>query len=173
MPRSRSRVCLQDGLKLDLNSLARKGFVQRGCYSGVRGIRWTHSYLGGSRISADFCRSKRRVIGLAETGGRPQPVYFAGGSAETLRRSSVVFCLPLHRPASFCPVAPSGCEALLQPSSVGTPGRVCVAIPRPRQPSPSWKIQTQYTAMCDRRARSHPGSASLATPAVAPTPSMH
>jgi hypothetical protein len=57
MPRSRSRVCLQDGLKLDLNSLARKGFVQRGCYSGVRGIRWTHSYWGevaSALISADL-----------------------------------------------------------------------------------------------------------------------
>ena len=40
--------------------------------------------LGGSRISADFCRSKRRVIGLAETGGRPQPGYFPGGSAEIM-----------------------------------------------------------------------------------------
>jgi hypothetical protein len=53
MSRSRNRVCLQDGLKLDLNSLARKGFVQRGCYSGARGIRWTHS--GASAlISADL-----------------------------------------------------------------------------------------------------------------------
>jgi hypothetical protein len=46
MPRSRSRVCLQDGLKLDLNRLTRKGFIRRGCYCGVRGIKWTNSYWG-------------------------------------------------------------------------------------------------------------------------------
>jgi hypothetical protein len=57
MSRSRNRVCLEDGLKLDLNSLARKGFVQRGRYSGVRGIRWTPSYWGevaSALISADL-----------------------------------------------------------------------------------------------------------------------
>jgi hypothetical protein len=38
MARPRQRVCLQDGLKLDLNRLARKGFVQHGANIGVRGI---------------------------------------------------------------------------------------------------------------------------------------
>jgi hypothetical protein len=46
MPRPRERVCLQDGLKLDLNRLARKGFVQHDANIGVRGITWTHSYWG-------------------------------------------------------------------------------------------------------------------------------
>ena len=46
MPRDRQRVCLQDGLKLDLNRLARHGCVQCGRYSGPTGIRWTHSYWG-------------------------------------------------------------------------------------------------------------------------------
>jgi hypothetical protein len=56
MPRSRSRVCLQDGLKLDLNRLTRKGFVQRNCDSGVCGIKWTNSYWGDAfaLISADL-----------------------------------------------------------------------------------------------------------------------
>jgi hypothetical protein len=30
MPRPRERICLQDGLKLDLTRLARKGFIKRG-----------------------------------------------------------------------------------------------------------------------------------------------
>jgi hypothetical protein len=57
MGRSRSRVCLQDGLKLDLNRLARQGFVRRGARSGPIGIRWTHSYWGeiaSGTISADL-----------------------------------------------------------------------------------------------------------------------
>jgi hypothetical protein len=41
------RVCLQDGLKLNLNRLARNGFVQSGAKIGVRGIQWTYSYWGG------------------------------------------------------------------------------------------------------------------------------
>ena len=46
MARSRERVCLQDGLKLDLNSLARRGSVKRGANIGARGITWSHSYWG-------------------------------------------------------------------------------------------------------------------------------
>jgi hypothetical protein len=57
MPRPRERVCLQDGLKLDLNRLARKEFIKLGANIGGRGITWTHSYWGDiatSIISADM-----------------------------------------------------------------------------------------------------------------------
>jgi hypothetical protein len=57
MPRSRQRACLQDGLKLDLNSLARKGFVRRGLRTSGKGIVWVHSYWGeiaSGTISADM-----------------------------------------------------------------------------------------------------------------------
>jgi hypothetical protein len=60
MPRPRQRVCLQDGLKLDLNRLARKGFIKRGANIGGRGITWTHSYRGeiaNGIISADMSGS--------------------------------------------------------------------------------------------------------------------
>jgi hypothetical protein len=46
MPRQRDRVCLQDGLKLDLNRLARRGFIKPGANIGLRKITWTHSYWG-------------------------------------------------------------------------------------------------------------------------------
>jgi hypothetical protein len=48
---------LQDGLKLNLNRLARKGFVKNGANIGLRGITWTHSYWGdvaSGMISADM-----------------------------------------------------------------------------------------------------------------------
>lgn len=57
MPKRRQRVCLQDGLKLDLSQLARKGFVKWGNSIGPRGITWTHSYWGEIAtgiISADM-----------------------------------------------------------------------------------------------------------------------
>jgi hypothetical protein len=46
MPRTRSRVCLQDGLRLDLNRLARKGYIKFGANIGMRGIVWNHPYWG-------------------------------------------------------------------------------------------------------------------------------
>ena len=50
MARDRQRVCLQDGLKLDLNRLARQHIILRGgSTSGVH-IEWNHSYWG--RIDA-------------------------------------------------------------------------------------------------------------------------
>src|ERR1700757_5054139 len=46
MPRPRHRVCLQDGLKLDLNLLARKGFIKFGADIGARRISWSNSHRG-------------------------------------------------------------------------------------------------------------------------------
>jgi hypothetical protein len=42
MSRPRQRVCLQDGLKLDLNQLARQGFIKFGADIGARGILWSN-----------------------------------------------------------------------------------------------------------------------------------
>ena len=41
MPRYRQRVCLQDGLKLDINKLARQGLFQPGVKVGPVTIGWT------------------------------------------------------------------------------------------------------------------------------------
>jgi hypothetical protein len=45
MPRPCQRVRLESGLKLDLNRLARRGFIQPGAYKGSR-MSWTNSYTG-------------------------------------------------------------------------------------------------------------------------------
>jgi hypothetical protein len=52
MPRPRQRACLQDGLSLNLNRLARQGFVRPGAATGPVGINWTDSYSGEVRASA-------------------------------------------------------------------------------------------------------------------------
>jgi hypothetical protein len=57
MPRSRYRVCLQDGLNLNLNHLARKGFLKFGANIDARGISWSNSRQGEIArgiISADM-----------------------------------------------------------------------------------------------------------------------
>jgi hypothetical protein len=59
MARPRSRACLQDGLKLDLNQLARQGFIQFGADIGPRVISWSNSHQGqiaSGVISADMSK---------------------------------------------------------------------------------------------------------------------
>lgn len=46
MPRPRQRVCLEQGLKLDLSKLTRQGWVQPGAKTGPHLIRWTYIYTG-------------------------------------------------------------------------------------------------------------------------------
>jgi hypothetical protein len=46
MPKSGWRVRLENGLKLDLNELARRGFVTPGAATGPIGICWTSDYCG-------------------------------------------------------------------------------------------------------------------------------
>jgi hypothetical protein len=57
MSRPRHRVCLQDGLKLDLNQLARQGFIKFGSNIGARRISWSNSLIG----------EKLRAASLAQT----------------------------------------------------------------------------------------------------------
>ncbi len=57
MARPRQRVCLQEGLHLNLNQLARAGFIERGANTGERQIRWTHPQWGliaSGFVSADM-----------------------------------------------------------------------------------------------------------------------
>lgn len=46
MPRPLQRVRLASGLKLDLNRLARRGFIQPGAYTEPVGIGWINNYSG-------------------------------------------------------------------------------------------------------------------------------
>ena len=57
MPRSRQRICLQEGLKLDINFLARRGLIASGSATGPQSIRWVNSNgqeIASGWISADM-----------------------------------------------------------------------------------------------------------------------
>lgn len=58
MPRPRHRACLQDGLSLNLNRLARQEFIRPGAATGPVGISWTNRYfneeVAGGLITADM-----------------------------------------------------------------------------------------------------------------------
>jgi hypothetical protein len=57
VPRPCQRVLLESGLKLDLNWLARRGFVQQGAVTGPIGIQWTAGdgeLIASAIIAADM-----------------------------------------------------------------------------------------------------------------------
>ena len=57
MPRSRQRICLQDGLKLDIHLLTRRGLITPGSAAGPHAIRWVNSdgeVIASGWISADM-----------------------------------------------------------------------------------------------------------------------
>ena len=51
MPRPRQRACLNSGLKLDINKLAREGLLQPGARVSCT-YSWTNSYTGECTASA-------------------------------------------------------------------------------------------------------------------------
>jgi hypothetical protein len=57
VPRPRQRTCLQQGLKLDINLLARRGLIAPGSATGPHAIRWINSdgeVIASGWISADM-----------------------------------------------------------------------------------------------------------------------
>jgi hypothetical protein len=58
MPRPLQRVCLEAGLKLDLNKLMRKGCIVPGAYSSFS-MRWRNHYWDEEIGSADFTADMR------------------------------------------------------------------------------------------------------------------
>jgi hypothetical protein len=58
MSRSCQRVRLESGLRLDINRLARRGFIEVGAVTGPVGIRWTNTYydeeIANGVITADM-----------------------------------------------------------------------------------------------------------------------
>jgi hypothetical protein len=67
MPRPRYRACLQDGLKLDLNQLARRGFIRFGTNIGARSIVWcnTQREIARGVIRADMTDPSRAWFRVA------------------------------------------------------------------------------------------------------------
>ena len=56
MPRPLQRVRLESGFKLNLNSLARRGFIKPGATTGPVGIAWTDdASQGGAKIKSRLC----------------------------------------------------------------------------------------------------------------------
>jgi hypothetical protein len=108
MPRSRQRVCLEAGLKLDINRLIRQGALRTGTRSGFH-ISWTNNY-SGETVAAGLITAN--MEGLYQGWFRielghldqwidliPQPRHFGGRQwyfecPVTQRRCSVLWLPP-------------------------------------------------------------------------------
>jgi hypothetical protein len=91
MPRPRSRVCLQDGLKLDLNYLARKGFIKFGANIGARGISWSNAHRGeiaSDVIAADMTEPSHAWFRVA-MGGFAQQITLVSRPRHHLALASI------------------------------------------------------------------------------------
>jgi hypothetical protein len=149
MPRPRQRVCLQDGLKLDLNRLARKGFIKPGANIGRRGIAWTHGYWGeiaSGIISGDMS---------GEDGGWLQ-IHLGN-----LDQRIILVARPRHFGGKqwyfLCPVRHSPASVLWKPSGAT---RFCS-----RQ---TWSRQVAYQSQFnDATSRAHAGKAKIKSRLIA------
>src|SRR5258707_15434186 len=102
MARARERGCLQDGLKLDLNRLARKGYIKCGSNIGLRGIRWTNSYWGeiaSGIISADMSGRHEGWFRI-QLGGLDQRIILVSRPRHFGGRQWYFMCPVRNRPAS-------------------------------------------------------------------------
>jgi hypothetical protein len=135
MSRPRQRVCLQDdGLKLDLNRLIRRGTVRPGTRTGPYLIQWTNSYTGelvaSGEITANLCVHEEGWFRFQASGLDqwitliPRPRYYGG--------RQWYFHLPSNAPASICALDAPWRRPILQPSNLGKAGgRLSIAILRP------------------------------------------
>jgi len=76
VPRPRQRTCLQQGLKLDINLLARRGLIAPGSATGPHAIRWVNNngeMIASGWISADM-RSDIEGLLHIQIGGLDQTI---------------------------------------------------------------------------------------------------
>jgi hypothetical protein len=152
MPRPRERVCLQDGLKLDLNRLARKGFIKHGTNIGGRGITWTHSYWGEiatGMISADMSGKDEGWFRI-QLGSLDQWITLVSRPRHFGGRQWYFMCPIMNRPAS---VLWKRRKPLLQPANLGPTSRLSVPIQRCDKPGARRKGADQVAADSGPRSR--------------------
>jgi hypothetical protein len=144
MPRPRQRVCLDQGLKLNLNTFMRQGCVMPGAISAFR-IVWTNNYSGEETARASITTNM-----MSEHEGR---LHIHMDDTE-----QTIYLVPRarrfggHQWYFACPVTNCCCSVLWRPAGathfrsrrgMGEPGCLCLTIPRSRQSCPSRQSQNQ------------------------------
>jgi hypothetical protein len=140
MPRPRRRICLEEGLRLNLTLLMHWGFLRPGFITGPKFINWTHSYTGEEIASGE-------ITGLMQAGYNGW-VHIKIGNFEQLIN---VVSQPRHfggwQCYFECPSTHRRCSVLWMPRGAN---RFCS-----RQ---TWNGQVAYASQfADRDGRAHIG----------------
>jgi hypothetical protein len=96
-------VNLHDGLKLDINRLARNGFIMPGAKTGPVGIRWSHGYWGeiaSGVITANMSGTQEGWFRINMSGGNDQWISLAPHPRNFGGRQWYFVCPVIKRPAS-------------------------------------------------------------------------
>jgi len=123
VPRHRRRICLQHGLKLDLNRLIRQGAARPGSSTNPYVIQWTRNgaLIGLAVITANLCDPETGWL-RCQTKGSDQLI--TGLLPSTLWRQAVVLRLPGHQQTSVRALDASRSERIPLPAGVGREGRI-------------------------------------------------
>ena len=100
MPRPSYRAILENGLKLDINSLARRGFLRPGAATGPVGIRWTNNYWGDTAtglITADLSGEFEGWFHIQIDGGADQLIMTVARTRHFGGRQWFFMCPYLNR----------------------------------------------------------------------------
>jgi hypothetical protein len=98
VPRDRQRVCLQDGLKLNLNHLIRQGTVRPGLNTGPSLIQWTRSGAVAV-ITANLCDPEKGWLRY-RTKDSDQLIHLVSSPRHFGGRQWYFVCPVTHRRAS-------------------------------------------------------------------------
>jgi hypothetical protein len=143
MPRPLQRVRLESGLKLNLNSLARRGFIKPGALTGPIGIAWTGKYTGDEIASGLITADMSSIQGWfsIQLGHLDQRIMLTTKRRHFGGRQWYFVCPYTNRPASVL-WKPPGAQSFAS-----------------RQ---KWERQVAYASQfMDRVARGHQGAATI------------
>src|SRR5207248_10802166 len=91
MPRPRERLCLEGGLKLDLNRLRQQGLVQPGSRTGPTAIHWSDGSIGDTLEMLRILLPRRRPV------CRERSRRAAVGKDDSRQSSTAKRCRPSRR----------------------------------------------------------------------------
>jgi len=145
MPRPLQRVRLESGLKLDLNRLIRRGFIQPGVITGAVGIAWADKYTGDEIASGLITADLSSIEGWfrIQLGSLDQRIMLTTRRRHFGGRQWYFVCPYTNRPASVL-WKPPGAQSFAS-----------------RQ---KWQRQVAYASQfMDRDARAHQGKAKISS----------
>jgi hypothetical protein len=143
MPRPLQRVRLEGGFKLDLNRLARRGFIKPGAFTGPVGIAWTEKCTGDEIASGLITADMSGIEGWfrIKLGHLDQRIMLTTKRRHFGGRQWYFVCPYTNRPASVL-WKPPGAQSFAS-----------------RQ---KWERRVAYASQfMDRVARGHQGAATI------------